>query len=224
MPPQIRLAIFHGNPLFRECLTWALRAYKEYDVAMTNDGWQGELASAAGERPDVVLVDAGLSNSAAFAMVQKLGASNDRPRTILMISTATPDLIESCLKAGADGCVLDDDTLMDLCQAIESVGSGRSYCSPNLASRLFARSTAAAPPTRASVDPREYRLTRREIEILRLIAERDLSNKQIARELRLSIYTVKNHIHSIIEKLAVEDRQSAVRHAVRQGILADPVS
>ena len=70
----------------------------------------------------------------------------------------------------------------------------------------------------------DCQLTRREVEVLRLIAHRNLCNKQIARELRVSVYTVKNHVHSIIGKLSVEDRRMAVRHAVRQGLLSDPIA
>jgi DNA-binding NarL/FixJ family response regulator len=141
-----------------------------------------------------------------------------------LISGGAPDLIESCLKAGADGCVLDDDTLSDLCLAIETVRSGRSFCSPQLAHRLFKRGESLSAAAGVPRDCREQRLTRREVEILRLIARRDLSNKQIARELRLSIYTVKNHVHSIIEKLSVENRQTAVRHAMQLGLLTDHMS
>jgi DNA-binding NarL/FixJ family response regulator len=57
-----------------------------------------------------------------------------------------------------------------------------------------------------------------------MIAHQNLSNKQIAREIRRSIYTVKNHIHNIIRKLSVEDRQTAVRHALRRGLLREPVA
>lgn len=184
----------------------------------------GEFPSSPTGRPEVVLIDAGLSDSVAFLMVQKLCECDDRPRTILMISAVTPEMIDSCLKAGADGCVLDDDTLSDLCQAIETVRSGRSFCSPQLAHRLFARTDGFAAAAHLPCNSREQRLTRREIEVLRLIAQRDLSNKQIARELRLSVYTVKNHVHSIIEKLSVENRQTAVRHALQHGLLTDLVS
>ena len=67
-------------------------------------------------------------------------------------------------------------------------------------------------------------MTRREVQVLRLIAHRHLGNKQIARELRVSVHTVKSHVHSIISKLSVEDREMAAHHAVRQGLLSDPIA
>jgi DNA-binding NarL/FixJ family response regulator len=173
---------------------------------------------------DLLLIDASLPDMMAFRLVQNLRTADRAPRTILLISAAAPDLIESCLQAGADGCVLDNDTLDDLRQAIENVLAGRSYCSPQVAHRLFTQIGGIAQPNRWSTRGRDCPLTPREVEILRLVAHRNLSNKQIARELRRSIYTVKNHMHSIFEKLSVEDRQTAVRHAVRQGLLSDPIA
>jgi len=174
---------------------------------------------------DLLLLDASLPDMMAFRLVQNLLTTTDRaPRTILIVSSSSPDLIEACLQAGANGCVLDDDTLDDLRQAIVNVLAGRSYCSPRVAHRLFTHIGGLAQPNRRSMQRPDGQLTGREVEILRLIAHQNLSNKQIARQLRLSIYTVKNHVHSIIEKLSVEDRQTAVRHALRHGLLTEPVA
>ena len=172
---------------------------------------------------DLLLIDASLPNMMAFRWVQTLRTTNHAPRTILLISSSSPDLIEASLQAVADGCILDDDTFDDLRQAIETVVSGRSYCSPRVAYRLFTQTGKRGQPSRPVTRGGDSRLTRREVEVLRLIAKRNLGNKQIARELRVSVYTVKNHVHSIISKLSVEDRQMAVHHAVRQGLLSDPI-
>ena len=118
---------------------------------------------------------------------------------------------------------MDDDTFNDLRQGIEAVVAGRSYCSPRVAFRLFTQTGKAGQPIRRVNCGGDCRLTRREIEVLQLIRHRNLCNKQIARELRVSVFTVKNHVHSIITKLSVEDRQMAVHHAVRQGLLSDPI-
>jgi NarL family two-component system response regulator LiaR len=159
----------------------------------------------------------------AFRLVQRFRTTDRGPRTILLVSSSTPDLIELCLQAGADGCVLDDDTLDDLRQAIDNVVSGRSYCSPQVAHRLCTNISALGQANRWTALAGNCELTRRELEILRMIAHRNLSNKQIARELRLSIYTVKNHVRNIIEKLSVDDRQTAARRAVHNGLLSEPV-
>ena len=127
------------------------------------------------------------------------------------------------LESGADGCVLDDDALEDLLQAINNVREGRDYCSPQ-AYRCLRRKSGPRLPFFTGEPVNDHLLTPREIEILRLIANRNLGNKQISRELRISIHTVKNHVHSLIEKLSVEDRQMAVRYAVSHGLLGELVS
>jgi DNA-binding NarL/FixJ family response regulator len=224
MDPKTRLRICHHNRLFRECLTSALAEVNQMDITIMDDSFPDTSLASRLEGYDLLLIDACLPDQGAFRLVQMLRTSDQRPRTILLVSAASPELIESCLQAGADGCVLDDDTLDDLRQAIENVRSGRSYCSPQVAHRLFTQVRGIAPQGSRSARANECLLTRREVEILRLIAKQNLSNKQIARELRISVYTVKNHVHSIIEKLSVEDRQTAVRHALRQGLLGDSIA
>jgi DNA-binding NarL/FixJ family response regulator len=223
MASKIRLIICHHNRLFRESLLLALGAGDQMDVTIVDELNAEAFVPPLQEGLDLLLIDASLPNMMAFRWVQTLRTANHAPRTILLISSFSPDLIEASLQAGADGCILDDDTFDDLRQAIETVVSGRSYCSPRVAYRLFTQTGKLGQPSRPVTRGGDGRLTRREVEVLRLIANRNLGNKQIARELRVSVYTVKNHVHSIISKLSVEDRQMAVHHAVRQGLLSDPM-
>jgi DNA-binding NarL/FixJ family response regulator len=227
MPAKLRLVICHQNRLLRESLTSALVATDHMEVTGIDGGQVDGVASTAGEFPDILVIDAGLPDMGAFRLVQSLRTSPGGPRTILLVSSSAPDLLDSCLQAGADGCVIDDDTLDDLREAIENVVSGRSYCSPQVARKLFTHThddQPVAPRPRLGGRSLNAQLTRRELEILRLIARRDLSNKQIARELHLSVYTVKNHVHSIIEKLCAEDRTAAARYAARHGLLSEPTA
>src|SRR4029077_2632670 len=99
------------------------------------------------------------------------------------------------------------------CSAIQAVLSGRPYCSPQLANALFVQLGTHDPSHRWSQYMDDARLTAREREILRMIALEQLGNKQIARRLHVSLYTVKNHVHNIIEKLGVEDRHQAAQVA-----------
>jgi DNA-binding NarL/FixJ family response regulator len=221
MSRSVRLAVCHQSRLFRECLITALRSIDQYDVVVSDDCTPDSFVPSQSDGPDVVLVDVGTPGSSTFGVVQRLLSSSDRPRMILIVSSNVPSFVESCLKAGADGCVLDEDTLDDLRDAIRSVLAGRDFCSPQ-AYRCLRKSAGPTASAFLGRPAREGLLTPREIDVLSLIAQRNLSNKQIARELRVSIYTVKNHVHSIIEKLSVEDRRMAVRQAVCEGLLSLP--
>jgi DNA-binding NarL/FixJ family response regulator len=219
MVSTIRLHICHRNRLFRECLAGALAGDGFADIR-TSGAPEPGLPEASGQGDwDLLLIDAGLPDMMAFRLVEAVRAPGRDARIILMVPSSAPGLIESCLRAGADGCVSEDDTLDDLRRAIEMVRTGQSHCSPQVAHQLFTRADEMAPSESGVADGRDGHLTMREGEILRMIAYQNLSNKQIARELRLSIYTVKNHVHSIIEKLGAEDRMAAARHAVRRGLL-----
>jgi DNA-binding NarL/FixJ family response regulator len=223
MAANIRLMVCHRNRLFRECLILALSVDHHIEVLAVDDPKTDSLGPLREDGQDLLLIDASLPDTMAFRLVQRFRTTDRGPRTILLVSSSTPDLIELCLQAGADGCVLDDDTLDDLRQAIDNVVSGRSYCSPQVAHRLCTNISALGQANRWTALAGNCELTRRELEILRMIAHRNLSNKQIARELRLSIYTVKNHVRNIIEKLSVDDRQTAARRAVHNGLLSEPV-
>ena len=224
MTPQARLIICHQNRLFRECLSLALGGADQIDIMIMEELNAEAFGPPRQEGLDLLLIDASLPNMTAFQFVQTLRTTNRALRTILLISSSSLDLIETSLQAGADGCILDDDTFDDLRQAIENVLTHRSYCSPKVAHRLFTQTGRLGQPSRWVTRGGDSRLTRREVEVLRLIAHRNLANKQIARELRVSVCTVKNHVHSIISKLSVEDRQMAVRHAVHHGLLSDPIA
>src|SRR5262245_49070105 len=168
MVSKIRLQICHHNRLFRECLDSALAGDEAMDVLTTSGPETGMEALGPGDR-ELLLLDAGLPGAAAFDLIRAVRASGRGLRIVLMVPAAAPELIKSCLMAGADGCVDDDDTLDDLRRAIEVVLSGQSYCSPQVARRLFTGEGEAAPLANGVIDGRACDLTMREDEILRLI-------------------------------------------------------
>jgi two-component system NarL family response regulator len=224
MSSKVRLIVCHQNRLFRECLVSALAAAGYLEILVMDGTSTAAFPPSRPDGIDLLLIDACLPEMAAFRLIQSLRVTDQAPRTILLGSSASPDLIAPCLRAGVDGCVLDEDTFDDFRQAIENVLVGRNYCSPQIARRLFTQTEGLVQLGNGSVRLPDCGLTPRQIEVLRMYATRNLGNKQIARELRLSVYTVKNHFHSIFEKLNVEDRQSAVRHAARQGLLDNPLA
>jgi two-component system, NarL family, response regulator LiaR len=220
MASKIHLVICHRSLLLRECLLLALGEDAQMDVTIVDERNVEAFVPPLQEGLYLLLIDASLPNMMAFRFVQTLRTTNPAARTIFLVSSSSPDLIAASLQAGADGCILEDDALDDLRQAIEIVMSGRNYCSPKVAYHLFTQNGRLGQPSRRVTCEGDCRLTRREIDVLRLIAHRHLGNKQIAKELRVSICTVKNHVHSIISKLNVEDRQMAAHEALRQGLLS----
>ncbi|MEI8384203.1 MAG: response regulator transcription factor [Planctomycetota bacterium] len=118
-----------------------------------------------------------------------------------------------------DGCLYEEVPLINVSAAIETVLSGQSFCSPELANALMAQIGRRGHLASWSQHVDDVQLTSREREVLELIAWENLGNKQIARRLEVSLYTVKNHVHNILEKLGVADRHDAVHHARQRKLL-----
>lgn len=160
-------------------------------------------------RPDVVLVDVdavgGLSVVQAFCT-----ALPDVALVALSVGDTDEEVI-ACAETGFAGFVSADTSLDGLIATVLCVAAGGARCSPRATAALMRRVRAVS--TRPVGVAPQRPLTRRELQIVGLIDE-GLSNKQIARELQIELATVKNHVHSILEKLCVE-RRGAAAAAVR---------
>jgi DNA-binding NarL/FixJ family response regulator len=146
------------------------------------------------------------------------------PVKVVAFSVAeTEDEICECAEAGIAGYVARDGSKEDLIAAVEYAVRGEVICSPRAAACLFRRLAAHVRTTRQR--PREAALTSREQDIIALI-DKGLSNKEIARQLKISLPTVKNHVHNILEKLQVRRRgaaaallrEPAIARATAQGL------
>ena len=155
-------------------------------------------------RPDVVVVDTATPDG--LSTVRALARRCPGVRIVALgVPEHEPELI-ACAEAGISGYVNRDGSIDDLIAAIDSVARGEMLCSPRIAAALVRR-VAALAGERSPVGT-EARLTRREIEVARLIDE-GLSNKEIAQRLCIELPTVKNHVHHILGKLDVRRRGEA---------------
>jgi two-component system, NarL family, nitrate/nitrite response regulator NarL len=186
--------------LYAECLALSLVDDGEISVAGIAPCASAAEAVADAE-PDVLLVD--VSSSQALALVAEIVSLPDAPRVIALAAPDTEEGILACIEAGVSAFVPADGTLDDLRAALRHVVHGEPVVSPRIATALIRRVRQLAD-THAGGDANAS-LTARELEIVGLIA-RGLSNKEIARALSIEVSTVKNHVHSILGKLAVTRR------------------
>ena len=139
----------------------------------------------------------------------------EAPETAVLVLTtyADDESILGALRAGARGYLTKDAGRAELAAAVRAVARGQSTFAPEVGARivgsLTAAAPAAAPDAAASLIARFPGLTRREAEVLALVAE-GLSNGEIASSLYVSVATVKTHINAIFAKLAVRDRAQAI--------------
>lgn len=204
---RIRLFLIESQLLFARALSLVLSSDAGINVAGVLRSLD-ELAAKTPDRADLVLVDIDEYSSdvaAAFELCRRAAAG---ARTCALSSFVRPDLMQRCLAAGADGFVIKDTSITELTSAIKSVANGNPYVDARVAGGALRRRGVEMPLNE---------LTKREVEIVRLIA-RGLSNRDIGAQLLLSEKTVKNHVSRIFEKLQIPARTGVAVYAVRSGL------
>lgn len=213
-PTTVVLADDH--PVLREGMRNLLE--QESDIKVVGEAGNGyeAVATVRTLKPDIVLMDVVMPRLNGIEATKQIKRSD--PTTAVLILSAYDDdrYVLGLLDAGAAGYLLKNATGQEVIQAIRSVHAGEAVLHPAVAARLLAR---AAHSSHRPVPLRdEEPLTERELDVLRLAAK-GRSNKEIARELVLSVPTVKAHLVNIFNKLGVGSRTEAVLYGVRMGWL-----
>jgi DNA-binding NarL/FixJ family response regulator len=172
-------------------------------------------------RPELVLMDLRMPRMDGFEATREI--KRESPSTIVLVLTAfeEPDYLLEALKAGASGYVLKHMSPQQIVGAIRRVLEGECPLNQEVAMQLLTRlieegqqekRPAPKPSLSTSLSPRE-------MEVLELLV-RGQSNQEIARDLSISLSTVKNHVHNIIAKLGVSDRVQAAILAIDHGLVS----
>ena len=214
MTDKIRILLADDHAVLREGMRNLLQ--KEEDLEIVGEAGDGEEAIQLAERlsPDVALMDIVMPKLSGIEATRRIKEVS--PSTAVLILTAYEDdrYIIGLLEAGAAGYLLKSSRTAELVRAIRAVSAGESVLSPGVTAKLLAR---VAGSEEGPGWPRAgEQLTDRELEILRLAA-RGMGNKEIARQLALSVPTVKAHLVNIFNKMGVGSRTEAVMQAVRKG-------
>lgn len=212
MSDVIRVRVAHRSRLFQECLVAALSRCERLETLPIDHHADVGLLAAADPPPHVVLLDLHLPDRRAVRWAEEIRRRLPDAKVMVLAPGDAGDALFECMAAGAHGCILETTSIEHLHAAIVKVHCGEAYYSPEIVQTLFRRVTQTCHPVliRPRAEPSD--LTRREIEVVRFIAD-NLSNKQIARRLHISLHTVKNHVHNIVEKLQVSNRHQAVEYA-----------
>jgi two-component system NarL family response regulator len=211
----MRVVIADDHVLFRRGLRRLLEQHGMEVVGEASNGRQA-VQLARELRPDVVVMDISMPLMDGVEAARAIRADDPAAR-ILMLTISTDEApVLDALLAGAAGYQLKDASPHDLLAAVRASSEGESLISPRIAGHLVRRLREGGS-TRSAVVGTAPDLTEREVEILRLVAE-GKENSVIAGELFISPKTVKNHVASILDKLAIENRIQAAVFAVRTGI------
>jgi DNA-binding NarL/FixJ family response regulator len=184
-------------------------------IAEAGDGVEGA-AVIRRERPDVVLLDVRMPKASGLDLLRDLRRADELPPTILLTTFDDDEALLEGVKAGARGYLLKDVSLEQFTGAIRAVAAGETLIRPAVTERVL-RGLEHVRRDFEALEPPDP-LTKREIEILRLMAG-GYSNREIAEALGTAEGTIKNHASSILSKLGVRDRTRAVLKALERGYI-----
>jgi DNA-binding NarL/FixJ family response regulator len=223
---RIRILIVDDHALFRVGIANILSRERDLDVVGEAADGRSALEMTGMTSPSIVLMDLSLPQPGGLETTQRIRREYPTTAVIVMAQEEDEESLFASIKAGAAAFVIKDISPEDLIHVIRRVSLGeflindKVFSKPAVASRVLKefRELAVygqeAQPIFAPLSPRE-------VEILDNIAQ-GMTNKQVAYALSISEQTVKNHMSSILRKLAVNDRTQAVVYAMRQGWIKMP--
>jgi len=224
---KIRLLLIEDNRLLREGLAAMLKKQKDMNVVETVGNGENILAIMQKYKPEVILLDLGLRSRNSLNLVKLAKKIFPTSKVIMMDLIPVQADVYEFVKAGVSGFILKDATVNDFLKTIRSVAKGLQILPPNLTGSLFSQivehAISGSNPS-ALID--SVRMTKRERQVIELVSEGH-TNKEIAQKLHLSTYTVKSHVHNILEKLALSTRVQIAKYlhdSVKTKLASDNIS
>ncbi len=201
---QLTILLVDDHPAYRA----GLRAILESEFTILGEAADGDAAIRLIDEccPDIVILDLVMSGTDGIGVMKHVRKTDKKTAFLVLTSFESDFDLTEAVEAGANGYLLKDATAVEIKDALKRIAQGEKALAPRVASKLWSQ----------WVRPGEERLTSRELEVLKQVAA-GKSNKIIASDLFISESTVKTHLLHIFEKLAVNDRTSAVVKGVERG-------
>jgi NarL family two-component system response regulator LiaR len=211
-PDRIRVFIADDHAIVRKGIQAVLEIVPDIEVVGEAENGRDAVYRVRELEPDVILMDLVMPVMDGIEAIQRITEDQPDVRILVLTTFAGEEKILPAIKAGALGYHLKDSQPQELARAIREVHRGESSLHPVIARKVLEELSHPSdrPPT---PDP----LTRREVEVLRLVAQ-GLENHEIAEKLVISEATVRTHVSNITGKLHVASRTQAALYALREGL------
>src|ERR1039458_6686446 len=220
---KIRVLLTDDHTLFRQGIRTLLSMEPDMEVVGEAANAFEAVTTARQMRPDVVLMDIGMTGMSSFEATRQIRKERPETKVVFLSMYDDEDYLAECVEIGGIGYVLKDSPADQLITAIREVHRGGSFLSPRLLTRLVdGFRTQGLNPVR---QPRFGTLTKREREILKMLAE-GKSVKEIAAGFDLSVKTVEAHKFNLMRKLNIHNKVQLVQYAIQKKIirLMEPVA
>ena len=215
---SIRILLVDDHRVIRKGLRALLDDYPDFEVVGEAGSRTEAIPLVESQRPNLVLLDLDLGSTTSLDFLSELLAIGRDLQVLVLTGVRDKELHRQAIQLGAMGIVLKDHAAEILVEAIQKVHAGDMWLDRSTIVSLLGNTQWA------NTDPERVKirlLTEREREIISLLAE-GLRNKQIGERLFISEITVRHHLTSIFNKLAVSDRVELLIYAYRNGIVEPP--
>ena len=210
---KIRILLIEDNKLLRDGIASILKKQPDMHVAATVGNGENILVMMGKVKPNIILLDLGLRSQNSLQIVKLSKANFSETKIIVMDLIPLQSDVFEFVEAGVSGFILKDASIADFLKTIRSVYQGHQVLPPHLTGSLFSQIVEhAIHGSKPSAIEESVLMTKREKQIIELIADGD-TNKEIAQKLHLSTYTIKSHVHNILEKLTLGTRVQIAKHA-----------
>jgi len=218
---KIRVLLTDDHTLFRQGIRTLLSAEVDIEVVGEAGNAADAVALARQLRPDIVLMDIGMAGMSSFEATRQIRKDRSETKVVFLSMYDDEDYLSECIEMGAQGYILKESPADQLVTAIREVQRGGSYLSPRLLTRLVDGFRLQGRST--TRQPRFGTLTKRELEILKMLAE-GRSVKEIATGFDLSVKTVEAHKFNLMRKLDIHNKAQLVTYAIQKKIIKIPVN
>lgn len=215
MADPIRVVLIDDHTLLREGIRALLALSREIKVVGEAGDGQAGIDLVAQTQPDVALMDIAMPELDGLEATRRIKDRFKKVKVLILTQHENREYVFPILKAGADGYVLKKAAGTELVSAIKAVHEGGTFLYPSVAKAVV---EDYLRPDGTMNERRHSKLTDREIEVLKLVAE-GKSNQDIADVLCLSVKTVTGHRTNVMEKLDIHSRTELVKYAIRTGLI-----
>ncbi len=215
---RIRLLLIEDNRLLRDGITALLKNQSDIEIIAASGNNENTVIKMQRLKPNIILLDLGLRSQNSLTFIEVVKKDFPNVKVIIMDLAPVQGDINLFVKAGASGFILKDATLEDFLVTIRAVAEGANVVPTNLSESLFAQIVENALKGGKLKLKEAVRMTKREREVIGMIGD-GLSNKEIGEMMRVSTFTVKSHIHNIMEKLALHTRLEVANYSYSSGTL-----
>lgn len=214
MEKQIKIYIIEDQINILKTQVKMLERYPELEIVGTSLSAHSALEEIEISTPDLILMDLGLPDISGIELTKMIKEKYPHIEILIFTIFNEEEKVIQAIQAGASGYILKGTAADRMVYAIKSVKSGGSFIQPSLARKLLKHFSDPGPQHEEPT----YKLTKRELEILQMIAK-GLSNNEVARVLEISRSTIRTHLEHIYQKMDVTNRVEAITEGLKKGLI-----